>query len=74
MLIRCDRAPSCGQVETPLSRATHFLYKEYDVTCFWWELMEMGRKFLLVGLFVWQPTQGSVTQLAVGTSTHARAL
>ena len=58
-------------METPLSRATYFLYKEYDVTCFWWELMEMGRKFLLVGLFVWQPTQGSVTQLAVGTIVAA---
>ena len=31
----------------------------------------MGRKFLLVGLFVWQPTQGSVTQLAVGTIVAA---
>ena len=45
--------------------------RQYDVTCFWWELMEMGRKFLLVGLFVWQPTQGSITQIAVGTIVAA---
>ena len=31
----------------------------------------MGRKFLLVGLFVWQPTQGSITQIAVGTIVAA---
>ena len=36
-----------------------------------WELMEMGRKFLLVGLFVWQPAQGSITQITVGTITAA---
>ena len=70
LLMRASKAIVSG-VETPLSRATYFLYKEYDPTCFWWELMEMGRKFLLVGLFVWQPTQGSITQIAVGTIVAA---
>ena len=70
LLLRASKAIISG-VETPLSRATNFLYKEYDVVCFWWELMEMGRKFLLVGLFVWRPAQGSITQIAVGTIVSA---
>ena len=70
LLTRARKAIVSG-IETPLSRACFFLYKEYDVTCFWWELMEMGRKFLLVGLFVWQPTQGSITQISVGTIVSA---
>jgi len=56
-----------------LSKAIAFLYKEYNVTCFWWELMEMGRKFLLVGLYVTvQP--GSIMQIAIGTITSATYL
>ena len=52
--------------ETPLSRAIGFLYKEYDTECFWWELMEMVRKFLLVGLFV-TLMPGTIMQISVGT-------
>ena len=70
LLTRASKAIVSG-IETPLSRACFFLYKEYDVTCFWWELMEMGRKFLLVGLFVVVPTQGSITQISVGTIVSA---
>ena len=65
LLLRASKAITSG-VETPLSRALIFLYKEYDVSCFWWELMEMARKFLLVGLFV-TVEPGSITQIAVGT-------
>ena len=51
---------------THLSRAIEFLYREYDVTAFWWELMEMLRKLLLVGIFgLIEP--GSILQIAVGT-------
>jgi hypothetical protein len=38
--------------ETPLTKATSFLHKEYDPVCFWWELAEMLRRFFLVGIFV----------------------
>ena len=65
LLLRASKAIISG-VETPLSRACYFLYKEYDPTCFWWELMEMGRKFLLVGLFV-NVQPGSITQITIGT-------
>ena len=34
--------------ETALSRPLRFLYAEYDRHVFWWELMELGRRFVLV--------------------------
>ena len=50
-----DKAP------TTLSSSIHFLYNEYEPDFFWWELMEMLRRFFLVGvLVVVEP--GSVTQ------------
>ena len=56
--------------EMRLARSIAFLYKEYDVTCFWWEIAEMMRKFLLVGLFVCiEP--GSITQIAMATIVTA---
>ena len=58
---------------THLSRAIDFLHTEYKVTTFWWELMEMLRKFLLVGLFVILKP-GSIMQLAVGTTFCAAFL
>jgi len=65
LLLRAKEAILSG-VHTPLSRAIAFLYKEYDTTTYWWELMEMGRKFLLIGLFV-TVAPGSIMQIAVGT-------
>ena len=56
--------------ETPLSRAIGFLHKEYEPTCFWWELMEMLRKFLLVGLFV-TLMPGTIMQISIGTIVSA---
>ena len=52
--------------ETPLSRSIAFLYREFDITCFWWEIAEMMRKFLLVGLFV-TVEPGSITQISIAT-------
>jgi hypothetical protein len=56
--------------ETTLTSAITFLHAGYrpTATCFWWEIMEMLRRFLLVGLFVVME-QGSLTQLAIGTLT-----
>ena len=51
--------------ETPLAAAIAFLHKEYDRHAFWWELMEMLRRFLLVGVLV-TVRQGSIEQLAYG--------
>ena len=65
LLMKCRRALLAGQ-ETSLTRATAFLHKEYDPICFWWELAEMARRFILVGLFVtFQP--GKIIQIGAGT-------
>ena len=52
---------------TRLSRALEFLYKEYLPEFFWWEIMEMFRRFVLVGILVmFRP--GSLEQLVLGSS------
>ena len=35
-----------------LSRAISFLHHEYEPHMFWWEVIEMLRRFVLVGLMV----------------------
>merc|ERR1712185_831001 len=65
LLLRASRA-IIDDKPTPLSRSIAFLYKEYDVECFWWEIAEMLRKFLLVGLFV-TIEPGSITQISLAT-------
>jgi hypothetical protein len=55
---------------TPFSRSVAFLYKGYKASTFWWELMEMMRKFLLIGLFVtFEP--GNILQVTMGTVVSA---
>ena len=51
---------------TPLSRAITFLYKDFHSRAFWWEIMEMLRRFFLVGIFgiVWPDT---IPQLIIAT-------
>jgi len=72
LLFRASSSILAGK-ETPLTRAIAFLYKEYDPTSFYWELMEMLRKFLLVGLFVtFQP--GSILQITLATIVCATYL
>jgi hypothetical protein len=51
---------------TPFSRSVSFLYACYRVPAFWWELMEMLRKFLLIGLFV-TVEPGTILQIFIGT-------
>jgi hypothetical protein len=58
---------------THFSRSISFLYNEYQVTTFWWELMEMLRKFLLVGLLV-IVKPGTILQIASGTIASAAYL
>ena len=66
MLLWRARDAIKGGKQTPLSRSIAFLFKEYEPEFYWWELAEMLRKFLLVGLFVvFEP--GSITQIITGT-------
>ena len=72
LLFKASPAIISGK-STPLSRAIGFLYREYEVTAFWWELMEMLRKLLLVGVFV-VVKPGSILQVSVGTIVCATYL
>jgi hypothetical protein len=70
MLLFKARQAIVDGIETPLTRAIGFLHKEYDPICFWWEIPEMVRRFLLVGLFV-VIEPGKMIQLALGTIVSA---
>ena len=65
-LLFCARKAIINKRETTLSKAIAFLHKEYEPLLFWWELVEMLRRFLLVGLMV-VIYNGSMLQLVLGT-------
>jgi hypothetical protein len=66
-LLYLARKPILGHVKpTVLSRALYFVYGEYSTDFFWWELMEMFRRFLLVGLLS-TVYPCSIVQLVVAT-------
>ena len=54
---------------TLLSSAISFLYREFETQFFWWELVEMLRRFVLVGLMVL--AQDSIAQLILGALLSA---
>ena len=64
LLFTCRRA-IMTQVPSELSKAIDFLHREYEPVVFWWELVEMVRRFLLIGLFV-IIQKGTITQLLLG--------
>ena len=65
LLMAARKAILSGKPST-LSRATSFLHREYEKPFFWWELMEMVKRFFLVGIMV-IVKRGTVTQLVVAT-------
>ena len=73
LLLLCSRRAIVTRKPSALSTAIGFLHREYVPTVFWWEIMEMIRKFLLVGLFV-TLMPGSITQIAIGTIVCATFL
>ena len=65
MLLFRARVAITSEKGTKLSHATRFLHDAYKPRFFWWELMEVLRRFLLVGVAcVIAP--GSLLQLALG--------
>ena len=56
-----------------LSIAIAFLHSEYETGTYWWELAEIGRRFVLVGLFV-VVKPGTIIQIFVGTMFSAAFL
>jgi len=71
LLFAARRAIRCND-PTTLSCATAFLHRDYDKDFFWWELVEMLRRFVLVGLLVL--AQGSIMQIIMGTLLAAAFL
>lgn len=69
LLLMLARSAIVADKPTRLSTAVAFLHREYEPIMFWWELMEMARRVVLVGVFVVLPwdLQGSIEQLAYGT-------
>ena len=57
---------------TPISRATAFLHREFLPSLFWWELVEIFKRFVLVGLMVL--AQGTIMQIIIGTLLSATFL
>jgi hypothetical protein len=49
---------------TRFSQSLSLLYVSYKPIAFWWELCEMLRRFLLVGIAI-NVQQGSIVQLAL---------
>ena len=69
-LLFCARKAIQKNEVTELSTAIRFLHKEYEQHVFWWELVEMARRFLLVGLYViWPFAQGTIMQVAMASLT-----
>ena len=65
-LLFCARKAITSKRETPLANAIAFLHKEYEPHLFWWELVEMLRRFVLIGIMV-VVYSGSMLQLTIGT-------
>ena len=65
-LLYCARKSIQQGKSTTLTRATRFLHREYEPGVFYWELVEMFRRLLLVGIMV-LVLRGQLTQLVIST-------
>ena len=65
-LLGCARRTIHLDFSTPLSNAIAFLHREFRPTFFWWEIVEMIRRLVLVGAFVAAPWRGTISQLIAG--------
>ena len=76
LLTRASKSILAGK-ETPLTRSIAFLYREYDVTCFWWELMvRLSSRYRVAFLLSFSLTPGHVTNFTGNAAQvpHRRAL
>jgi len=69
LLLLAARGAIQRSEQTRLTCAISFLYQEYRHDCYWWEVMEMARRFLLVGLYTRTPPQGSLSQITTAALT-----
>ena len=66
LLLRSRRSIVSLAPDDPLKSAIAFLHREFKTEFYLWELAEMVRRFLLVGVFM-RLKRGSVEQLMYGT-------
>ena len=66
LLFDSRRSIAGGKEPTVLSEAISFLHREFEPHFFWWELVEMFRRFLLVGILL-LASAGSLMQISIGT-------
>ena len=52
-----------AHVQTQLTRATRFLHKDYKIDYFYWELLELNRRNVLVGWMLLIPTEQTFLRL-----------
>ena len=64
LLLRA-RAAILSERPSQLCAATDFLHGSYRRSCYWWELMECSRKFLLLGVAC-VVVPGTLLQLVLG--------
>ena len=64
VLLPCRR-PLRARVQTPLIEATRFLHKDYHVDYFYWELLELVRRTVLIGWVLLIPTDKTFLRLVV---------
>ncbi|KAL3926142.1 MAG: hypothetical protein SGPRY_003439, partial [Prymnesium sp.] len=64
-LLYTARQPILKERPTPFSQAVAFLHRDYKMEFYWWELVEMLRRFVLVGLLVLY--QDTMMQLIIAT-------
>lgn len=66
LLLFLARKSILAKEKTPLALALHFLYHEYKPQAFYWDLVEMFRRLILVGVFV-LIRPGSIMQSVTAT-------
>ena len=66
LLFAARRSIVGEQRPTALSRSLNFVFSEYENRFFWWEVVEMFRRVLLVGLMS-IVLEGSIVQLVIAT-------
>ena len=66
LLIPCYK-PLQAKTPTALTRATAFLHREYELTFYWWEALELARKLTLTGAVLLIEEQRAFLRLLVAT-------
>ena len=77
LLLAACYKPLKKKTRTALTRATRFLHREYVLTYYWWEALELARKLVLTGAVLLIPEERAFVRLVVATlicSCYAVAL